>query len=241
LYVRRVIRSGDVLEIEEFYTCEKGTPVGTPSPYPAADKEKKQEYEYRGRVKKLSRLINANFCEGDLFLTLTFRKSVSIAQSKDDLHNFLRALRRRRRADGLADLKYISVTEVGIGGANKHHHLLINDMSADSAIKLWRHGRVLVSRLTPYADYTGLAHYITKENKRPYENRWNRSRNLLQPEIREIPVNPCMDSLSLPVEYSGFHIISNENFYGESIGMRKYLRAIAPAGHDWSDGSDLLL
>ena len=40
---------------------------------------------------------------------------------------------------------------------------------------------------------------------------------------------------------SAIHIVANENYYGKGAGMRKYLRAVAPGGHDWGCGDELLL
>lgn len=239
-YLRKIIRSGDVLEIEEYYSNDSSLAKLSSS---ASDpvNPKKALYEYRSRVKKLSRLINANFSSGDLFVTLTFRKSVSTTQAKRDLLNFIRSLKRRRARLRLPPLKYISVTELGVNSKNKHHHLLINNMPADDVISLWKHGKVLISRLSPYSDYTGLAHYITKENKRKNENRWRRSHNLLVPQPQIFPVNPSPHNIKLPLPFKDFHVVVNENYFLESAGIRKYLKAIAPSGHDWAGGDQLFL
>ena len=238
-YIRRVIRSGDVLEIEEYYTDERGP--NYKGSYAPPDKEKKAEYIHRGRVRQLSRLINANFKEGDLFVTLTFRKSVSLAQCRTDMINYLRRLKSRRTKLGLEPLKYIYVTERGVLGRNKHHHLLLNDMPTDDVIELWKQGRVLISRLSPYADYTGIANYITKEDRPRNEKGWRRSHNLIVPRPQTVYLQPYADNIRLPAECRGFHIVANENYYGKGAGMRKYLRAVAPGGHDWGVGDELLL
>ena len=237
-YIRRVIRSGDVLEIEEFFTDERGVNCRV---QPPIDKEKKAEYVHRGRVRQLARLINANFKEGDLFVTLTFRKSVSIAQSRVDMVNYIRRLKRCRENRELSPMKYIYVTERGTSGRNRHHHLILNDMPTDDVIRLWKHGRVLISRLSPYADYTGIANYITKEKRPRDEKGWCRSHNLIVPQPQTVYLQPYADNIRLPAENRDFHIVANENYYGKGAGMRKYLRAVAPCGHDWGNGDDLLL
>ena len=234
-----MIRSGDVLEIEEYFTDERGP--NYKGLQPPVDKEKRAEYIHRGKVRQLSRLINANFKEGDMFITLTFRKSVSLAQCRTDMINYLRRLKRCREKLGILPMKYIYVTERGVNGRNKHHHLLLNDMPADDVIRLWKHGRVLISRLNPYADYTGIANYITKEKRPRDEKGWCRSQNLTVPQPRTAYLEPYADNIRLPAECRDFHIVANENFYGQGAGMRKYLRAVAPGGHDWGLGDDLLL
>lgn len=80
-------------------------------------------------------------------------------------------------------LKYIYVIETGKKG-REHLHMIINDMDVTlkELTELWGLGRVMISRLEPGGDYTGLAFYITKENYKEYGRRWNGSRNLEKPK-----------------------------------------------------------
>lgn len=246
-YVRKLVIAGDVLEISEYY--EQATnhgKIGTQgiewrTSNTEEDREKRQEEKYKARLTRLARLINANFTEGDLSLSLTFRKSVSIQQSKIDLVNYLRALKRRRKKLGLSPLKYIAVTEYGSSGKNKHHHLIINDMPADDVMKLWKHGTVMAVRLDPRADYKGLAVYITKEPKRKFEKQIRRSRNLAEPTVKIIPAIPTPHDIRLPYELEKrFHVVEVGKNLGAQFGCRKYLKAIAKGGHDWGQGDELL-
>ena len=72
-------------------------------------------------------------------------------------------------------LKYVAVTESK--DKRLHHHIVINKMDMEKVIDLWKHGRVIVSRLEPEGDYTGLANYITKESGESKGKRWKQSRN----------------------------------------------------------------
>ena len=238
-YIRKIIRSGDVLEIEEYFYPESlGKPQRSKQ---SPNSVGKAETQYQARVKQLSRLINANFTAGDIFLTLTFRKSVSYEQSKIDLKNYLRRLKRLRQKQGLSQLKYISVTETGTKSKmKKHHHLLINKMDMRDAERLWRQGHTIMSSLDPMADYEGLAHYITKENKNKNENRWNRRHNLEPPVVEKYPVRRNSRYIRLPREYAHYHVITEDVYYNDINGSVKYLKAIAPGGHDWGQGDDLL-
>ena len=238
IFIRKTVKSGSVLEIEEYFSNEKNADC-IPGKYPAVDPEKARETEYKRKVKRLSRIVNANFGEGDLFVTLSYRKSTTIEKAKKDLFNYLLRLKRYRAREGLPPIKYLYVTEVGNGGANKHHHLLLNNMSIDKVTSEWTHGKAIASRLIPYSDYTGIAHYITKENKRKYACSYSRSRNLIVPTEVIEPAKPTIENIELPKEYEGYHVIVNENYCSE-IGVRKYLKAIAPDGHDYSTGDDLL-
>lgn len=238
IFIRKTVQAGSVLEIEEYFSNEKNTETVNKR-YPAVDPEKAKETEYKRKVKRLSRLINANFGEGDLFITLSYRKSATIQRANANLINYLTRLKRYRNRNGLSPLKYIYVTEIGNGGANKHHHLLVNGMSIDYVINEWKFGKAIVSKLVPHSDYTGLTHYITKENKRKYACSYCRSRNLVVPlEIIE-PAQMSIENISLPKEYAGWHVVVNEN-YSSDITVRKYLKAIAPEGHDYSEGDELL-
>ena len=231
-YVRKLVIAGDVLEISEYYESESNNgkvvvqDIEWRTSNTEEDREKRQEEKYKARLTRLARLINANFTEGDLSLSLTFRKSVSIQQSKIDLVNYLRALKRRRKKLGLSPLKYIAVTEYGSSGKNKHHHLIINDMPV---------------RLDPRADYKGLAVYITKEPKRKFEKQIRRSRNLAEPTVKIIPAIPTPHDIRLPYELEKrFHVVEVGKNLGAQFGCRKYLKAIAKGGHDWGQGDELL-
>ena len=240
-YIRKIIRSGDVLEIEEyFYPDAVGQPGRGERHRHGTSSKSKLETQHQTRVKQLSRLVNANFTAGDIFLTLTFRKSVSYEQSKIDLQNYLRRLKRLRKKQGLSQLKYISVTETGKTKMKKHHHLLINKMDMRDAERLWRQGHTIMSSLDPMADYAGLAYYITKENKNKNENRWNRSHNLEAPVVEKYPVRRNSRHIRLPREYAHYHVITEDVYYNDINGSVKYLKAIAPGGHDYAQGSDLL-
>ena len=155
------IWAGDVYEAKEYNSprqkgkgCERAMRENI-SP------EKIAEYNFLETRKKCGRMINANFKAGDIFLTLTYRKQVGIEDALRLFRNFIGRLKRLRKRKGLDALKYIYVIETGKKG-REHLHMIINDMDVTlkELTELWGLGRVMISRLEPGGDYTGLAFYI---------------------------------------------------------------------------------
>ena len=211
--------SGRVVEIERYSSTEGGKRARR-APREDVTTEEMERLNEKNAQKRLERLINANFLEGDLFVTLTYPKNggITLAEAQKKLSNFLRTLRRFRRSGGLEELKYISATE---SAGHIHHHVITNRMSWDDIKSLWPHGRVHISGLYPdeEREYGALAEYLLKETagkkkeQRSSFRRWTSSRNLIKPiEIRE-RARP-FNALRPPREVSGIE-----------KGMKKY------AGH----------
>ena len=76
--------------------------------------EEIREANKRQAVRKLERLMNANFRPGDWHITLTYRKEIrpSPEEAREELKKFLTCLRRRYRKAG-HELKYIVATDTG--------------------------------------------------------------------------------------------------------------------------------
>lgn len=226
---RRTIISGDVVEIEE-YTCysyqaktyTRGMNVNE------TDEEKAQR-NYRDSLKKLARLINCNFRSGDLFVTLTHAERVTEKEAEKELTNFLRRLKRYRKKNGLPELKYVARTESE--KKREHHHLIINDMSMDAIQELWKLGRVMVSRLEPGGDYTGLAVYIMKESAEPQKHRWRASKNLEKPVVKLKRLKAEKGrKLYAP---RGYRVVESYEYYSSYSGAASYLKAVREGGTDY--------
>lgn len=227
------IWAGDVYEAKEYTTqrqrgksCERAVKENI-SP------EKIQEYNALESRKKCARMINANFGEGDLFLTLTYRTAVAAEDALRLLRNFFSRLKRFRKRKGETPLKYIYVMETGKKG-RIHAHMIINRMeiSMRELADLWGLGRVMISRLEPGGDYTGLAFYITKENYKEYGRRWNGSRNLEKPKETVVEVGKTR-KLRVP---KGYRAVEEVYYYSDMTGFTKYLKAIRIGGEDYGEG-----
>lgn len=229
---RRTIIAGDVIEIEEFTSVASMDRCHRRGCNQKETDEDKAEQNRRQSLRKLSRLINANFGEGDLFITLTHREPVDRNGAAKELTNFLRRLKRWRGKNGLEALKYIAVTE----GQSKreHHHLIVNAMALDVISELWPLGRVMVSRLEPGGDYTGLAVYITKEEKEPQKRRWRQSRNLAKPIVKIKKLRAERGRKLYPPK--GYVVVESYEYFSAYGGAASYLRAVRSGGTDYGGG-----
>lgn len=147
---------------------------------------------------------NANFGEGDLHLTATYKDKflpLTIEDAEREARNYMRRLDYRRKKEGLSPLKYILVTEYSTGEDGEkpvriHHHIFINGgLDRDTVEDLWckrrkkgqkkgeRIGFVNADRLQP--DENGVAALCTYLTKNPRgKKRWSSSQNLERPWSR---------------------------------------------------------
>ena len=234
---RKKIWSGDVFEIEEYYS-----PRAIGKKYERGKNEMlttKEQLERNLRIarKKLARLVNANFKAGDLFLTLTHEKWVNRKDAKRLLANFIERLRRQRKKDGLPELKYIVITESE--KKRVHHHVLINriDRTAAELRTLWGLGRIDIKPLEAGADKTAFAQYITKESVDRGERRWSPSRNLTQPKVEVLKLASARPK-KRPQAPKGYHAVEYSEYFSEEIGAIYYLKAIRIGGTDFGEGKE---
>lgn len=183
------IKSGKILEAEFYPVFPSGRRV--PERKRPTREEQKNLNDANAR-KKIVRLINANFDEGDIVIHGTYRDTEmpeSLDQVRRDLNNYIRRLRGWRRRHGLDDLKYIYVIEAKVskrtGILRWHYHMVASGMDRDVAEQLWRHGDwTNANRLQPNEfGLEGIAKYLVKS---PVGGkRWAQSKNLKQPTERK--------------------------------------------------------
>lgn len=227
----RVIKSGHIVEIYEYegsilkreddlFKSDKG----------GRDKEgiEERKTEYRGTVNQrarnqIRRLINANFDENSLFVTLTYKKNMTdIQSSNENLKKFVQKMKRRQK-----DFQYVAVIEFQKRGAI-HYHMLCNyKCEWDSLEQLQSHERTLgdvwghgfVDIGYKKSDNAGayLIKYMTKDNddeRLKGQKRYFFSRSLKQPkelvgwEALQI-IEECKETF--PVFTSGYY----SDFHGE--------------------------
>ncbi|MEI3522788.1 MAG: hypothetical protein V8Q36_01010 [Anaerotignum sp.] len=182
-------------------------------------------------------MVNANFRQGDLFLTLTFREKVDVEDALRLFRNFISRLKRLRKRKGYSELKYLYVVESK--RKREHIHLLINkmDISMKELSEVWGLGRVMVSILEPGGDYTGLAFYITKENYKEYGKRWSGSRNLEKPKVKVTLVSEEKKTKRMRVP-KNYKVIEEVQYYSEITGHTRYVRAVKIGGEDYGNGKE---
>jgi len=245
MYREKKIYSGDMLEIEIYPISE----MERRQPRKKKEKEsapKQKNLNDKNAKKHLIRLINNNFTDDDVSITLTYRNKdipESEEEAKKDVSNYLRRLKHHRIKNKLPPLKYIAVIEykepeAGKRGVRIHHHIIINGMDRDIVEQLWTKGRANADRLK--ADdygYEGLARYITKDPKG--SKRWTQSKNLKQPTVKvndfkytkrkaEKLANAPDDSIQIEKLYQGYILNECKTSFNEinactyiSIKMRK--------------------
>lgn len=157
--------------------------------------------EERSRL-HLTQLIEANFTEKDIALTLSYRGEAPDQKRVDmDVRNFLNRVKRARQKAGLDELKWVmaiggdEMPAAGYSGKRPHVHMIMSGgIDRDTLEKIWGHGFANADRLQPGSDgLGGIARYMTKQKQdRPriaYARTWRGSRNLKQPVRRSRDAN----------------------------------------------------
>lgn len=187
-YHCKTIKAGDQLECEIYPLWNTAAEAGKAKRKATAEAIAAQN-EKNAR-KRLIRRINANFTAEDIELTLTYAGDhvPDLPEARRDMANYIRRVKRWRKAHGLPELKYVAVIEYqGEDGAPKrvHHHVIMSGMDRDEAERLWGKGRANSARLQPdERGLEGLARYITKSLPRfKSEKRWVCSKNLVEPTV----------------------------------------------------------
>lgn len=229
----KVVRSGHIVEIYEYqrsisrrFDDEKGRLGGR-------DKEGKEErkMEYRTSVnhkafQKIRRLINANFDENSLFVTLTYAENMQdIKASYQNLKKFFQKLKRKQ-----SDFSYVAVLEFQKRGAI-HYHMLCNYVANWNTLeelqtherelaKMWGHGFVDIGYKKNDNAGAYLLKYMTKEHydcRLDGNKRYFFSRNLKQPEELEMG-----EALEIIEEFRELPPVFTSNYDSEWDGKVQY-------------------
>ena len=184
----KTIKAGEYLEVEIFpvVKMEPGIREGRRRRTP----EQIRAINQRNAVKRLERLMNANFSTGDLMPHLTMDKPCSFGDMQRHVRNFIQRMRRLAEKRG-AQLRYIYVIETKQEHGQQRHHVhgLINGgwITRDEVEKLWGHGLARVDRVQRQEKgLAGFARYITQQKttqERLMHRRWGASKGLKQPKI----------------------------------------------------------
>ena len=163
-----------------------------------------KENQTPGKVRKqnlkrseqhLIQLLDTNFNEKDVHVTLTYRGDPpSYEQAMKDMRNYILKLKRYRKKMGLPELKYIYNIEGGMdrkSGYSKermHIHMITNGgMDREDLEAIWSNGYANCDRLQPNErGLEELGKYISKQHE--HGKRWCASRNLKQPKRRKSDV-----------------------------------------------------
>ena len=148
--------------------------------------EKMQRLNLERAKRHFIQIIDANFTEKDIHLTLTYREAPDYERAQKDVRNFLLKVKRIRKRRGLPELKYAGTIEGNEEGNLKriHVHLLMNDgISREELEQIWAKGWANADRLrTNESGLEAVARYIIKQQRN--KRKWFASRNLVQPKSR---------------------------------------------------------
>jgi len=189
------IKSGRLLEVEFYPVYGDGRRMPERAAKTKRSSKEQELYNQKQAQKKLTRLINANFTDEDIFEHITYGPRFAPKTMEDarrDMVNYLRRIKTYRRNHGLPELRYIYVIEEQVyqtgprkGEKNFHFHLFMSGMDRDVAEKMWKKGmRVNADRFRP--DRFGpeaAAKYIAKDPKG--RKRFSGSKNLKKPIVSE--------------------------------------------------------
>lgn len=205
MYRIKIYDFGESKEYEIGYAGQYGAKGEKRAPRKKATPEQIEKQNQAIRVKKVRRLIKANFSPGDYWITLKYPKGTRKPEEKyrEDLTKLFKKCRSVWKRRG-GEFKFICRIEIGKRGG-VHIHLLCNRLEPvtgqpDTAAvlqELWEHGRINYQLLHDYNSdgYQLLAEYIVKplpEETGQYNlfeeepstgfKRYTTSRNLIRPE-----------------------------------------------------------
>jgi hypothetical protein len=197
VYALKEIRAGDQFEVEiypQFTNMNEVPPEGR-SIRKDNDKAQRNLNDKNAR-KYVERLINENFTDNDLWITLTYDDEHlppdgDIDAAIKNMQRFIRRVNYQRKKRGLPNAKYVYVTEYNPTEEIRWHHHIVMDgqMKMDVVEACWKQSsRNEVRRLKKDENgLSGMANYIVKEKERvKSEKRWNSSQGLKDPDIRVV-------------------------------------------------------
>lgn len=103
-YIIEVVQAGRTVEVMKYYSSRYGKKGIKRGERKELTKEEQIKVNKRAAEKKLRRLINENFQEGDTHLVLDYRKERRPAgrkQMREDADDFLREMRKLYKRHGM--------------------------------------------------------------------------------------------------------------------------------------------
>lgn len=196
-YRRRKTVAGSRLEVEVFPVFGRNDRDRLRKAKVNITRTAQENLNNRRSERRLIMLLEANFTEKDIHIGLTYGgEPPAEGQIRKDLNNFFAKVRRRRKKEGLPDLKYIyaiggdEMPSAGYSGKRPHIHVVMNGgIDRDELEKMWGHGTANADRLQPNEEgLEALAKYLRKQKSdrpdRKYARTWSPSRNLKKPKVR---------------------------------------------------------
>lgn len=197
IYALKEITAGDQFEIEiypQFRSMDEAPPEGRTI---KKDNNKAQKnLNDKNARKYVERLINENFSDRDIWMTLTYDDEHlppdgDVDAAIKNVQKYIRRINYQRKKRGLPNAKYVYVTAYNPDAEIRWHHHIVMDGALDmeTVESCWKQSsRNEVRRLqTDENGLSGMANYIVEEKNRvPSEKRWNSSQGLRDPRIKVV-------------------------------------------------------
>lgn len=204
VYALKEIRAGEQFEVEIYPEFKKIDDVPIEGRIKRDNSKAQKNLNDKNARKYVERLLNENFGDSDIWVTLTYgagKEPQDMNEAVKNMQNYIRRVNYQRKKRELPPAKYIYITEWSPDAEIRWHHHLVMDglLDMDTVESTWKKGRRNETRRLDKDEYglTGLSNYITKEKDRKKgEKRWNSSQNLKQPRIRKV-------HSKRPLAYSG--------------------------------------
>lgn len=193
-YYQSLTKAGRTRIYQLYYSVRQNDGTGpreTRAPREKPSTEKQVEINRKAAERKLTALLNANFGDGDLYVTYSFEEGKRPADGegfKSVVSAFLKRLRRAYKKAGVP-FRYVWVGERGGRGAAHLHMVQAGLPLTPGELKsLWGQGYVTVKPMDPSGSYHKLAAYFIKYSDKTMKTegrlqgkRYNPSKNLVRP------------------------------------------------------------
>lgn len=220
-YVEATTVAGKTIEKERYYTSRYHKKGVKPGKKEKPTREAVKKLQTKWAIKKLRRLMNANFGYGDFHLVLDYIREKgqpdrTREEMQHDIRVFLRECRKQYAKKGL-QFKYIHVMEIGERGS-RHHHLMVNKIDTEILQQAWYkaypgHNRIKVFPLDDSGNYAKLAVYFVKYSSKHLKDedrfqgkRWAASRNLIRPVTKKKVIAHREWFKSEPIPQKGYYV-----------------------------------
>lgn len=226
---RKTVIAGETIERFQYASARKGLKIQVgPKTQETTAKQRKQNE--KNATDRLRWLINANFTQGDWWVTLEYpaRAKPTNEQIKANMEYFFKKLRPLYRRAG-KELKYIMVAVRGKRGA-VHIHLVLNFIEAQQIADAWR--KIAGTKEAPYPvinfrpmdsrkNHADLAAYVIKNSsecyydpaRRIYGKRCCKSTNLQPPVIHVEEIKS--KRWRKPQAFKGYYLDKNHIYIGQ--------------------------
>lgn len=197
VYALKEISAGDQFEVEiypQFRSMDDVPPEGRGI---KKDNSKAQRnLNDKNARKYVERLINENFDNEDIWITLTYDNDHlppdgDIDAAIKNVQNYIRRINYQRKKRGMPNAKYVYVTAYNPEKKIRWHHHIVMDgaLDMDTVEACWKQSsrNEIRSLQKDENGLSGLANYIVEEKNRiRSEKRWNSSQGLRDPDIKVV-------------------------------------------------------